>query len=202
MYLRQPAIAQIVVGSILKGVELAHFELGAYVIMPNHVHLLILPKIAPYRLVKSLKGATAREANKLLRRTGKPFWQKESYDHWVRDRAEFGRVRAYIESNPVNAGLARTPDEFPWSSAGVGKSADACTHECVRHPLGPILLRNGPRPRSPPKSLRSGIAAPTLFRNSLEKNDRLPPPTVWRSIPYRDEGRHGGRFGGRPQSVP
>jgi putative transposase len=34
--------------------------------------------------MKSLKGYTAREANKLLSRTGEPFWQKESYDHWVR----------------------------------------------------------------------------------------------------------------------
>lgn len=118
MYLRQPAIAQIVVGSIHKGVELGHFELGAYAVMANRVHLLILPKVAPDRLMKSLKGSTAREANRVLGRTGEPFWQKESYDHWVRDHREFEKIRAYIENNPVNAGLARTPDEFPWSSAG------------------------------------------------------------------------------------
>ena len=125
MYLCQPAIARIVVGSIRKGVELAHFELGAYVVMANHVHLLISPKIPPDRLMKSLKGSTAREANRALGRTGEPFWQKESYHHWVRGPQEFERIRTYIENNPVKAGVVQTPEDFPWSSAGVERSLDA-----------------------------------------------------------------------------
>ena len=56
MYLRQPMIAQIVVDSIHKSVELGHFGLEAYVVMANHVHLLVLPKISPDRMMKSLKG--------------------------------------------------------------------------------------------------------------------------------------------------
>jgi putative transposase len=75
--------------------------------------------------LKSLKGTTARYANRLLGRTGEPFWQKESYDHWVRNQTEFDKIRAYIESNPVHAGLAQTPQDFPWSSAGVEISLDA-----------------------------------------------------------------------------
>jgi putative transposase len=93
--------------------------------MANHVHILVHPLVDPSRLLKSLKGATAREANKLLRRTGEPFWQKESYDHWVRDQAEFERIRIYIENNPVNAGLVTLPEQYPWSSASVEKSLDA-----------------------------------------------------------------------------
>jgi len=73
MFLKQPGIAQLVVVSIHKGEELRHYSLTAYVVMANHVHLLIGPKIAPDRLLKSLKGSTAREANKLLGRTGEPF---------------------------------------------------------------------------------------------------------------------------------
>src|SRR5258706_8680832 len=122
LYLRQPAIAEIVVRSIHKGAEIGHYDLHAYVVMANHVHLLIQPKVSPSDLLKSLKGATAREANKILRRTGKPFWQKESYDHWVRDEAEFKRIRAYIENNPVRAGLVNMPVEFLWSSVGVETS--------------------------------------------------------------------------------
>jgi len=125
MVLRQPEIAQIVVNSIRKGEELEQYELVAYVAMPNHVHLLIWPKIAPDRLLKSLKGSTAREANRLLGRTGEPFWQKESYDHWVRNPSEFEKIRAYIENNPVKAGLVQNPGEYPWSSAGVETSLDA-----------------------------------------------------------------------------
>jgi REP element-mobilizing transposase RayT len=125
MYLRQPAIADIVVRSIQTGVVLGHYDLGAYAIMPNHVHLLILPKTPPDQLMKSLKGSTAREANRALGRTGETFWQKESYDHWVRDRQELERIRAYIQNNPVNAGLVRAPQDFPWSSASVENSLDA-----------------------------------------------------------------------------
>jgi hypothetical protein len=93
--------------------------------MPNHVHLLIRPSIAPERLMKSLKGASAREANRVLGRTGEPFWQKESYDHWVRNPSELEKIRMYVEANPVKAGLVRNPQDYPWSSAGVETSLDA-----------------------------------------------------------------------------
>jgi putative transposase len=125
MYLRDSRVAQVVIRAIHKGVELGHYDLGAFVIMANHVHLLIRPKIRPDRLLKSLKGASAREANKLLGRTGEAFWQKESYDHWVRNDEEYARIRNYIERNPVKAGLVDTPEEYPWSSAGVETSLDA-----------------------------------------------------------------------------
>jgi hypothetical protein len=57
------------------------------------------------RRLKTLKGYTAREANRLLERTGQPFWQAESYDHWVRDEKQAEHIKAYIENNPVKAGL-------------------------------------------------------------------------------------------------
>jgi REP element-mobilizing transposase RayT len=125
MYLRQPAVAAIVVASIFKGAELGHYELYAYAVMANHVHLLIQPKISPSVLMKALKGATAREANRLLARTGEPFWQKESYDHWVRNDTEFQSIRAYIENNPVKAGLVNNAEDYPWCRPGVEKSLDA-----------------------------------------------------------------------------
>ena len=72
-------------------------------------------------ITKNLKGYTAREANRLLGRTGQPFWQDESFDHWSRDRAEFVRIVAYIENNPVKAGLVKRPEEWIWSSAAERK---------------------------------------------------------------------------------
>src|ERR1035438_3449660 len=71
---------------------------------------------------QSLKGATAREANRVLGRTGETFWQAESYDHWVRDEKEWQRIEAYIENNPVKAGLVSRAEDYRWSSAG--KSAE------------------------------------------------------------------------------
>ena len=125
VYLRQTEIAEIVERSIRKGAELGHYELIAYVIMANHVHLLIWPKISPAHLLKSIKGSSAREANRVLGRTGEPFWQKESYDHWVRSPTEFEKIRAYVENNPVKAGLVQKPGDYRWSSAGVETSLDA-----------------------------------------------------------------------------
>jgi REP element-mobilizing transposase RayT len=125
MYLRQPAIAQLIVESIRKGEQLDHYELLAFLVMANHVHVLIHPHVHPSRLLKSLTGATAREANKVLGRTGEPFWQKESYGRWVRDQAEFERIKVSIENNPVKAGLVKAPEQYPWSSASVEKSLDA-----------------------------------------------------------------------------
>ncbi|MBK5291933.1 MAG: transposase [Acidobacteriia bacterium] len=141
LYLRRPDIASIVVDSIRKGVELCQYELIAYVVMANHVHLLIWPRIAPDRLLKSLKGATAREANRVLGRTGEPFWQKESYDHCVRNPSEFEKIRTYIETNPVQAGLVQSPQDYPWSSAGVEKSLDAArTSACATYKIRLALI--------------------------------------------------------------
>jgi len=85
--------------------------------MANHVHVLLCPKINPSRLLQSLKGSTAREANRTLSRTGEPFWQAESYDHWVRHEREHLRISASIENNPVKAGLVGRAEDYPWSSA-------------------------------------------------------------------------------------
>jgi REP element-mobilizing transposase RayT len=117
LYLRREAIAMLVIESLFRGEKLGQYHLGPFVVMANHVHLLLLPIISPSILLKSLKGSTAREANRLLNRTGEQFWQRESYDHWVRDETEWNRIAAYIERNPVKAGLVSRAEEFPWSSA-------------------------------------------------------------------------------------
>jgi REP element-mobilizing transposase RayT len=96
---------------------LGQYELHAFAIMPNHVHLLAIPAVPLSKLTKSLKGITAKRGNEMLGLTGTPFWQEESYDHTVRDRREFEQIRGYIEHNPVRATLVCQADEFRWSSA-------------------------------------------------------------------------------------
>jgi REP element-mobilizing transposase RayT len=93
-------------------------------VMANHVHALLLPKIHPSRMMHSMKGFTARQANRILTTTGKPFWQAESYDHWVRDEREYASIAAYITNNPVRAGQATRPEEYRWSSAYPGERLD------------------------------------------------------------------------------
>jgi putative DNA methylase len=124
-YLKQPAIAGIVFASLQYGVELRHYDLHAWVIMPNHVHLLLTPLLSISKLLNSLKAVTARRANLALHRTGKPFWQDESYDHLVRHYDEFRRIQHYIENNPVVAGFVGTPEQYPWSSRAACDAAAA-----------------------------------------------------------------------------
>ena len=64
--------------------RLQFYMLDSFVVMPNHVHLLIVPKVPPEHLLRSVKGYSARKANRILNQTVQPFWQHESYDRWVR----------------------------------------------------------------------------------------------------------------------
>ena len=118
-YLRQPAVADQIVEALRYNAGiLRHYELHAFVVMPNHVHTLLTAAVPLPKLTKSLKGITAKRANAVLGLTGKPFWQEESYDHVVRDKEEFEKIWSYIEENPVRAGLVRDASEYRWSSAG------------------------------------------------------------------------------------
>jgi REP element-mobilizing transposase RayT len=119
LWLREPRIAACVEAAILRGDrELKQYALIAYVVMPNHVHLLTRPIASLAKISNGLKGVTSREANRILDRTGRPFWQDESFDRWVRDDAERGKIISYIENNPVKAKLVMRAEDWPWSSAG------------------------------------------------------------------------------------
>lgn len=125
VFLERTEIAQMVVQALEDGeFRFRRYELHAYVVMPNHVHLLVTPQVTARHWLGPLKGFTAHEANRMLGKTG-PFWQDESYDHLVRDAREFSRIRAYIEQNPVKAGLVTRSEHFRWSSAAPGKSPAA-----------------------------------------------------------------------------
>jgi putative transposase len=122
LWVKQTDVADLVQRALLE--KYAHlYTLWSYVVMASHLHVLLKPKSesAIGSITKYLKGYTAREANRLLNRTGQPFWQDESFDHWSRDRAEFPRIVDYIENNPVKAGLVENPEDWLWSSAAERK---------------------------------------------------------------------------------
>jgi REP-associated tyrosine transposase len=125
-WLQTPVIADLVARAMLHGESSRQFyHLYAWVVMPNHVHMLILPTVPTADITRWLKGSTAREANKILNRTRSPFWQDESYDHYLRNANQMNRTIAYIEQNPVSAGLVDSIDHWPWSSAGWQAEAPA-----------------------------------------------------------------------------
>jgi putative DNA methylase len=101
-FLQRPEIAELVVAALRAGDRQFHrYQLHAFVVMPNHVHILVTPKVVSTRWLGPLKGFTSHQANELLGTHGRAFWQDESYDRLVRSGVEFERIRAYIERNPV-----------------------------------------------------------------------------------------------------
>jgi REP element-mobilizing transposase RayT len=93
------------------------YKLICYCIMPNHVHLvfrLLSETQSVSDIMKKIKGTTARECNKLLKRTGK-FWQAVSFDRLIRDANEMYNIINYVLNNPVKAGLVDKPDDWKYS---------------------------------------------------------------------------------------
>jgi REP element-mobilizing transposase RayT len=118
LYLAQADIAQLVEEELHR--QAGHgYDLRAWCIMPNHVHVLLTPHMPLVGILKRLKGASARAINLKLGRMG-PFWQDETFDRQIRDAEGFERVRRYIEYNPVAARLVAEPEDYRWSSAWRG----------------------------------------------------------------------------------
>jgi len=118
LHLRRREIADLVVAAVQDGQnKFQRYLLHAFVVMPNHVHMLVTPRLVATKWLAPLKGFTAYRSNQLLDSHGQAFWQDESYDHLVRSPEEFDRIRVYIEQNPVAAGLVFDAEEYAWSSA-------------------------------------------------------------------------------------
>lgn len=115
-WLRQPNVA-LQVENILRKDDGKTYRLQAWVVMPNHIHLVVDVWEAPLsRLLNLWKGRSAHAVNQLLARKGH-FWEREYFDTLVRDAAHLSRAIRYTENNPVKAGLVRIPKDWPWSSA-------------------------------------------------------------------------------------
>ena len=120
--LRNPRAAKIVEDSFL----LYHgkrYLLHGWVIMPNHVHLLVrmLSTYALSSMIQGWKSFTTRQINQLLCREG-TVWQREYWDRYIRNQHHYDNSLAYIHENPVKAGLVTCPEDWPWSSARVRRS--------------------------------------------------------------------------------
>ncbi len=97
------------------------YDLLAFTILPNHVHFLFVPlanDAGEYNSIATImnliKGRSSRFINLELNRAGK-LWQREYYDHYVRNEDELNRIVQYIVMNPVKAGLADQPKMWTWT---------------------------------------------------------------------------------------
>jgi REP element-mobilizing transposase RayT len=104
-HLRNPDVAKMVADA-LRHFDSRRYRLFAWCIMPNHVHVVarVFPGHSLAETVHSWKSYTAKQANKLRGVKG-GFWQREYYDHLIRDAGEFERALQYVANNPAKAGL-------------------------------------------------------------------------------------------------
>ena len=91
-----------------------HFYIGGYVLMPEHVHLLLSepPNIPLASLLRVLKGETSRR----LKGKRDQFWQRRYYDFNVFTEDKRVEKLRYMHRNPVVRGLCEKPEDYPWSS--------------------------------------------------------------------------------------
>jgi putative transposase len=116
-WLNDPRVAETIVSALQAAHEQNLFTLHAYVLMANHVHILLEPNATTAKITEVIQSGTARQANRILGRTGARFWQDESFDYSVRNPDAERQIRTYIEHDPVTAGLVKNPQDWPWSSA-------------------------------------------------------------------------------------
>jgi REP element-mobilizing transposase RayT len=125
-YMNDTRVAKTVADAI-RHFEGERYNLAAWCVMPNHVHVVLQPYADTGKtggtpvplselpeILHSWKSFTAKEANKLLRRSG-DFWQAEYYDHLIRDIADFRHAIRYVLNNPIKARLKN------WKWVGLGE---------------------------------------------------------------------------------
>ena len=147
--LQQPKVSALVEAA-LKFFDGDRYQLGSFVIMPNHVHALVRP-LGDHSLsdvLHSWKSYSSNAVNKLLNRSG-TFWQNESFDHIVRNEAQMTRVAAYIEDNPVKARLPETSYRLGGGSGVKVGQASSLPQPAPSSPAGAGVAGTGWKPALP-----------------------------------------------------
>ncbi|MEQ9406239.1 MAG: hypothetical protein RIK87_00880 [Fuerstiella sp.] len=153
-HLKDDAQAKIVRDAFLHFAD-ERYSLLTFVVMPSHHHWLFLPDEAwsiravqkaraktgksktPREIIShSIQSYTATMCNRVRGAEGS-YWQIETFDHWARDEAETCRIIHYIEMNPVQAGLAESPEQYQWSSASLRKELGLKRYDAIPKPQPP-----------------------------------------------------------------
>lgn len=117
-------MAQAFVKRLLSYREQGRFALHEFVVMPDHVHLLLTPRgITLERAVQFIKGGFSHDVSAELG-SKIEVWQRGFADHRIRDAADYATHVSYLRQNPVRRGLVVQAEEYPYSSAHSGYLLD------------------------------------------------------------------------------
>jgi putative transposase len=123
--LQSDQLADLFLNTIFSYRDQKKFEVHEFVVMKNHIHLLITPgdNVTLEKAVQFIKGGFSHRVKKKLGICSE-IWQRGYVDHRVRDARDFAQHRAYIHANPVRDHLAGAPEEFRYCSAYPGYVLD------------------------------------------------------------------------------
>jgi putative transposase len=110
------------------------YLLHEFVIMPDHIHILLTPKTSLEKTVQFIKGGFSYRAKKELG-SNMEVWQKGFSDHRIRDAGDYLQHVDYIRKNPLRKNLCERVEEYPYSSAAAGIELDP-----LPQGLKPVLL--------------------------------------------------------------
>jgi putative transposase len=111
-------LARIVVEQIDSCRDRGFYRLHAFVLMPEHLHILLTPsdKSSIENVMQMIKGGSSHRIG-IEKPQAFPIWRRGFHDRWMRDAEQFWRAKSYIEQNPVKVGLVEKAEEYQWSSA-------------------------------------------------------------------------------------
>jgi len=157
------------------------YLLHEFVIMPDHVHILLTPTASLEKAVQFIKGGFSYRAKKELG-SNMEIWQKGFSDHRIRDTEDYLRHISYIRENPVRKHFCERAEEFLWSSAYPGFELDPVPQGLKP---GVSLALNGAAEAAPFQDYPDGAAEAAPFQSDpdQENPDGAPEGTPSRSRP-------------------
>lgn len=116
---REPTFARLFLQILDTKRSAFHFLVHGHVLMPDHYHMIVTPppERAVSDVLRHVNGVFAQEYNHSTGHQGQ-VWQRNFWDHGIRNEQDFKEKLDYIHMNPVRAGLVGNPEDYPWSSAG------------------------------------------------------------------------------------
>ncbi|HET9402051.1 MAG TPA: transposase [Candidatus Acidoferrales bacterium] len=136
----KPAWAELLCAHIVECRDRGFYSLHAFVVMPDHLHILLTPgnKVTIEKAIQMIKGGSAFKIRRQFE-TALQIWHAGFHDHWIRNDNEYGIRSQYRRTNPVEARLCESPEQYPWSSFSGKFLVDRSRHASAIQGLKPPL---------------------------------------------------------------